>query len=816
MRSIFKMTGRTIRSFKGRYMAILLIVALSAGFFAGLKITTDAMLHTGGEYFEEQNFYDFRLFSTLGFTEDDVKEFGKLNGVEKAEGTYSVDALMVHKDSDHPFKLYAISETINVPSLSAGRMPTADNECLADEDVFAEEDIGKTISLADENDSSVTDGLERNEYTIVGLVSSPLHIGLDRGTTDIGNGSVYSFLYLPENNFKSEIYTEVNLLLSDTAEIYSDKYDELIDTYEAEVTALCERLAEKRYQDILDENHLTPELAEQMGITAPETYVLTRNENAGYVSFENDTGIIGGVANIFPIFFIMISILVCVTTMTRMVDEERTQIGTLKAMGYSNRAVMAKYLLYAGSATLIGWVIGFFACTWALPKIFWLAYNEIYGFAPISYLFSPELAVLTLAISLFFILGSTFISCRKELMSVPAALIRPRAAKSGKRVFLEHITPIWKRLGFLQKITVRNMFRYKQRLFMMLIGIGCCAGLVVTAFGVRDSMIDVGELQYGTIQMQDIEASFDEGNETEITTALDKISGIEKYITVSSNRVDITAESSMNSVNLLSIKSDEEYSDFWDFHSGDDSFKLPAKGEVLISPKVAEKLELSVGNTLTIRNSDMVSGTVKVSGVFDNHIYDYVVMTDETYTELFGKWQTNTALILADGDTESLAKDLTETGKFTSVAQLDMMRTNISDALDCLNYIIWLIIFFSGALAFIVIFNLTNINIAERSREIATVQVLGFYPKETESYVLKENLVLSVIASILGLPLGKLFHTIVMSMVRIDMITFNDYVSPISYLLAFVCTVLFAVIVNHFMKRRIDKINMAESLKAVE
>ena len=553
-----------------------------------------------------------------------------------------------------------------------------------------------------------------------------------------------------------------------------------------------------------------------MGITDPETYVLTRNENAGYVSFENDTGIIGGVANIFPIFFIMISILVCVTTMTRMVDEERTQIGTLKAMGYSNRAVMAKYLLYAGSATLIGWVIGFFACTWALPKIFWLAYNEIYGFAPISYLFSPELAALTLAISLFFILGSTFISCRKELVGVPAALIRPRATKSGKRVFLEHIKPIWKKLGFLQKITVRNMFRYKQRLFMMLIGIGCCAGLVVTAFGVRDSMIDVGELQYGTIQMQDIEASFDEGNETEITTALNKLSGIEKYITVSSKRVDITAESSMNSVNLLSIKSDEKYSDFWDFHNGDNSFILPAKGEALISPKVAEKLELSVGDTLTIRNSDMVSGTVKVGGVFDNHIYDYVVMTDETHTELFGEWQTNTALILADGDTESLAKDLTETCKFTSVSQLDMMRSNISDALDCLNYIIWLIIFFSGALAFIVIFNLTNINIAERSREIATVQVLGFYPKETESYVLKENLILSVMASILGLPLGKLFHTTVMSMVRIDMITFNDYVSPISYLLAFVCTVLFAVIVNHFMKRRIDKIDMAESLKAVE
>jgi len=212
----------------------------------------------------------------------------------------------------------------------------------------------------------------------------------------------------------------------------------------------------------------------------------------------------------------------------------------------------------------------------------------------------------------------------------------------------------------------------------------------------------------------------------------------------------------------------------------------------------------------------MSSGKVTVYGVFDNHIYDYVIMTDETYTELFGKWETNSALIISDSNTEALAKELTQTGKFTSVSQLDMTRANISDALDCLNYIIWLIISFSAALAFIVIFNLTNINIAERSREIATVQVLGFYPKETESYVLKENLVLSVIASFLGLPLGKLFHTAVMSMVKIDMINFNNCVKPLSYLLALVFTILFAVIVNHFMKRRIDKINMAESLKAVE
>lgn len=810
------MTFRTVRTFFGRYMALLLIVALSAGFFAGLKVTTDAMINTGGDYFDEQNFYDFRLFSTLGFSQDDAEEFLSLEGVKEAEGAYSVDALIEHKGSDHPFKIYSINDKINLPSVSEGRLPEKENECVVDEDVFTQDDIGKKISLSSENDEAVAEQLECTEFTIVGLASSPLSIGLDKGTASIGNGTVYSFIYISKTNFTSEAFTELNITLEESAYIYSDEYEELIDAHKDNITLLCEELADKRYDDILSKNMLTEEIALQMGIEKPETYVLTRNENAGYVSFENDTGIIGGVANIFPIFFIMIAILVCITTMTRMVDEERTQIGVLKAMGFSNRAIMGKYLLYVGSATLIGWGIGFFACTWALPKIFWLAYNEIYGFAPISYLFSPELAVLTLAISLFFILGSTYLSCRKELSDVPAALIRPRAAKKGKRIILEHITPIWKHLSFLQKITVRNMMRYKQRLFMMIVGISCCAGLVVTAFGVRDSMIDVGELQYGAIQKQDLEASFDVGTEDTVTTELDKISSIEDYLTVSNIRVDIAADKSMSGVNLLSLKDTENISMFWDFHIGEEKLTLPKTNEAYISPKVAEKLSIGVGDTLEIRNSDMQTGTVTVAAVFDNHIYDYVVISEETYEKVFGEYETNTVLINAKDDTEALAKELTELHIFTGVSQLDMIRANISDALDCLNYIIWLIVFFSGALAFIVIFNLTNINLAERSREIATVQVLGFYPKETESYALRENLVLSVVASILGLPLGKLFHTTVMSMVKIDMITFNNVVHPVSYIAAFVCTVLFAIIVNRFMKRNIDKINMAESLKAVE
>ena len=816
MKAIFKMTGRTIRTHITRFMAILLIVALSAGFFAGLKITTDAMLNTGESYLADQNFYDFRLFSTIGFEKTDVEKFEALDGVDAVEGSYSADALMKYNDKVSPFKLHALTEKTNLISLEAGRMPTAKNECLADVDSYTEDDIGKTFTVADENEDGVKSQLEATEFTIVGLCNSPLYLGLDRGTTTIGSGTVSTFIYIPTEAFSSDVFTEINLTLKESAGIYSEEYDALIEKHEGSITTLAEEIVKERYESILEENHLTPEMAESLGFDAPSAYVLTRSENAGYVSFENDTAIIGSVANIFPIFFIAIAILVCTTTMSRMVDEERTQIGTLKALGFGKGAIMSKYLLYAAIATVVGWGIGYFLCTWALPQIFWLAYNEIYNFAPITYLFSGSLAVLTLAISLISILGTTYISARKELADVPASLIRPRAGKVGKRVLLERIKPLWNSLSFLKKITVRNMFLYKRRMVMMLVGIGCCAGLLVTAFGVRDSMIDVGEIQFNQIQKYDIEASYGDDNRASVKENLGEIDGIDSYLDVRLDYVDLNADKSMSSVHLLSFENAEQITEYWSFLKDGETMTLPAKGEALISPKIAEKLSISAGDTLEIRDADMRTGTVKVAGVFDNHIYDYVILSDETYGELFGGWSSNTALIKTAADIEEVAKQLTEIDGITSVTQLSTFERNVTGALDCLNYIIWLIVAFSGALAFIVIFNLTNINIAERRREIATVQVLGFYPKETESYVLKENLILSVIASILGLPLGKLFHMTVMSMVKIDMITFNDKVTPLSYLLAFVFSILFAAIVNRIMRKQIDKVNMAESLKAVE
>lgn len=895
--SIFKLTRRTIRTFFGRYMALLLIVLLGAGFFAGLKITEAAMTKTADGFFAAQKLYDFRLLSTLGFTEGDVERFAALENVEAAEGTYSVDAMVTHGENDHPFKLLSLPGSVNLPSLVAGRMPEAADECVVDDERFGESDIGRVISLSDEGGGDAAEQLTSEQFTIVGLVDSPLYIGLDRGTTGIGSGALYSFAYLPRGAFDGEVFTEINLTLTERAAIYTDEYDRVIERHEGGVTALADTLADERYNELWDEMlaELTAELeseiydevlpevteriyaealaevtaetvaatglpeamaaelaaetaaeiaaeqapelaaelaaeqapelaretadkvAEENGLEYPDVYVLTRGENPGYVSFDSDTDIVSGISNIFPVFFILIAMLVCITTMTRMVDEERTQIGVLKAMGYGNAAVMAKYLLYAGSATLLGWTAGFFLCTWGLPEVFWFAYSSLYDFAPLDYLFSADLAVLTLAVSLAGILGSTFISCRRELAEQPAFLIRPRTAKNGRRILLERVTPLWNRLKFLQKITLRNMLRYKRRLVMMLVGIGCCAGLVVTAFGVRDSMVGIGSRQFDVIQRYDIEASFDAGSESAAAGVLDELAEVADYHMTALHRVDVLGdEASMDSVNLMSFRSTDGLGEFWNFCRGEEAIAFPAAGEVIVGKKLGEKLELEPGDSIEIRDSDMRSARVTVSGIFDNYVYNFVIMDDATYAAAFGEWEANTALVIAAGDVEAAAHSLTDADEITSVAQLGSTRSTVDGALACIDYIITLIVLFSGALAFIVIFNLTNINLAERSREIATVQVLGFYPRETESYVLRENLVLSVLASIIGLPLGALFHHVVMDMIVIDMFTFNVHVKPVSYLLAFVCTVLFAVVVNLFMRRQIGRIHMAESLKAVE
>ncbi|MDE6723021.1 MAG: ABC transporter permease, partial [Eubacterium sp.] len=346
-----------------------------------------------------------------------------------------------------------------------------------------------------------------------------------------------------------------------------------------------------------------------------------------------------------------------------------------------------------------------------------------------------------------------------------------------------------------------------------------CAGLVLTAFGVRDSMVNIASLQYDNIQKYQMEATFNDENAFKDIIAN---SEIEDYMTCQELRVEISnaENSTMRAINYYSFKDTSKLSDFWSFTNGKNTVPFPqadiSAKPVILSSGIANKLSLSVGDIIIIKNSENKAIEATVSGIFDNYVDNFVVTASESQPSAFAEWKENTVLIHTSTDNEAFAEKLMDLTGVTAVKQLSDTRSSVDLALNSLNYIIWLIVAFAGVLEFVVIFNLTNINIAERRREIATVQVLGFYPKEQNSYVLRENLVLSIISSIIGIPLGVLFHSAVMKLIVIDRITFDISIQPLSYVVAIICTIFFAILVNQFMKRRIDRIPMAESLKAVE
>lgn len=841
--SVIKRTLRSIRDSKGRFVAMFLIVALGVGFFAGLKLTQSDMQETLEQYLDAQNMYDFRLISTMGFNEDNVRAIGDMEGVGCAEGSVKLDALVDFEGNTKAYSIYSIPSSINKLQPVSGRLPEDADECVVDADFFDESDVGKVITISDENTEDVISGFSAGSYTIVGRVESPLYISRDRGTTTLAGGSVYAFVYLMPESFTSEYYTDVYVTLLSKEYVYSDAYDDLISDYKPDITEMCGKQAELQYEDILASYGISRDEASYAGMSEPDTYVLTRSENSGYVSFENDTAIVSGIANVFPVFFIMIGMLVCMTTMGRMVAEERTQTGVLKALGVSDKSIIMKYMLYVGIATVGGFLSGYILCTLGIPQVFWYAYEKLYNFSSMKYRFNLWNMLGTFVVAMVCTLGSTYYSCRHSLHESPAMLIRPKTPKVGRRILLERVGVLWNRLTFMHKVSIRNMFLSKNRFWMMIIGISGCTALLVTGFGIKDSLPVTGKLEYEDILRYEIKAELsnmetgagaqkDAGADMQEDARIDVGTDMQEdaqYDWQASDYTDMECTSKL----LCEVSVDVIYGDdshtakLWSLGEPDvydylgltcdgEDLEFPKSGEVLLSMQMAEKLGALTGDTVTVRDADMKETELTVSGIFDNYLNSYAIINDETMEAYYGAWTPTSALICTKGDVSTLSDELLQTDCVSGVTLISDRREVIDSSLECLDYIILMIILFAGALAFVVIFNLTNINLAERNREVATVKVLGFYPRETGAYVLQENVILSFVGGLVGIPLGILLHRFVLNRIEIEEIVFPCIINPSSYLYAYLLTILFATLVNLYMYRRIDGIHMAESLKSVE
>lgn len=1140
---------RSIKKSLGRYIAIAMIIALGACIFVGLKMTKTDMVATGQTYTDAQNLFDLRLASSYGWGREQVEEVRQIPGLSEVEGIFYADYIVGRADGeDAVFRFYTIPKTIDKLVLLEGRWPENAGECLLNGFHATSADIGTEIVISDANEEDSLESLTQKTFTVVGLVSSPLYMDMNLGSTSVGGGSIDNVVFVPEEAVDADYYTEIHVTLPGDYKIYTkayndamdaaaeklepeiqplaqerlqkvrqeaedsyqdgweeyqdgaktyydgvhEAYDELRDAYwklkngeqeiadnekslkdgelqlqmgriqllqgkitlenskkalndgktkaiteisaameemtqqlqsladdaqtiALELTQVSTELAEvdlqiqqiesplqmmdssialldaqientqiqienvenlllenpedpvlllqlaglkaslesaqanrsdlvtqrdeyvKANQDALDglyarkteleaqkadleweKNQLEDEVSgleamiqdsssqlsdmlaqflaaenqikageaqiaaseatldmnekkielgwEELekakqeiadgwkeyedgkaeaekelregrqeldearlelqdaretidGMTENTLHILDRNTNIGYASLDSSSDIVEGVSRVFPAFFLLVAALVCITTMTRMVDEERTQIGTLKALGYSNAAIVSKYLFYAGSSAILGCGLGVVAGSVVFPIILWEAYKIM--------LFVQDSIVLTFDLPLCFAvifmytaveLGVTWYCCHHTLKEVPAELIRPKAPTAGKSLIFEKFR-LWNKVSFLNKVTIRNIFRYHQRLAMMLVGIGGCTALLLTGFGLRDSIMHIVDFQFEDVTTYDMEVYFTKG-QTEADQARfeRKVAPYaQDVLFFHQSSVELSFEENLQEIYLLSAGND--LTNFIDLHDRYSQVSLPGRGEVVLSSGVAKAMGVRAGDRVTLRDPDMRTLELTVSGVYYNYVYNYAIVSPETIAEAWGQ---EPELQMAYVRTAE-GRDVHEVSAQVSGLQ-DVMNVSVSEdeadmvrnMMDALNLVVVVIVFCAALLAGTVLYNLTNININERIREIATIKVLGFNALETALYIFKENLSLSVMGTLIGMLFGKLLLDFVMSQIKINMVWFLGRALPMSYVLSVVITLAMAVIVDFVFYFRLEKINMAEALKSVE
>lgn len=557
-------------------------------------------------------------------------------------------------------------------------------------------------------------------------------------------------------------------------------------------------------------------------INHADTYVLDRDTNAGYVCFESDTNVVQSVASVFPVFFFLVAALVCLTTMTRMIADQRTQIGIMKALGYSSGAIIGKYMFYSGSATVLGSIFGIAAGSFAFPAIVWFGYGLIYNLSGLTFTMNWPLALGITAANLLVTLLVTWYCCAKELKCAPADLIRPKAPEAGKRILLERIPVVWNDMSFMQKVSARNIMRYKKRIFMMLLGIGGCTALVLTALGLNDTIQNVVTRQYDDIILYDYEITmaYDMNEEEQEIFFRDAGDDIKDAVFLYRGLAEVSGSDAIKNA-TLTVTDGKKLCKYIDLSYDGEPIDYPGRGEAAINYNLARQLGgIEVGDEIKLTTSEKKELIVTVSALFDNYVDSFVFISPETCEEQLGEVpEYKSALANApDGaDVNRCAEALThDVDGVRGVTLSTDIKERMSSMLDGLLVVVAAIILCAGLLAFIVLYNLTNINISERIREIATLKVLGFYPNEAAHYVFRENLILTGAGAVFGLGLGVALHAFVMNAIKVDMMYFKPHISFLSFAVSIVITFVFAVIVNAIMRRRIDNIDMAGALKSIE
>lgn len=1073
---------RDILKSKGRYFSIMLIVALGVAFFSGIKVSPKVMRNTVDNYYDDYNFMDVEVISTLGLTDDDVDAIKKLDTVEGVFPTYSMDVITNVKDQDRVLKVHALptddlsndnKDYINRVKLIKGRLPKNSGECVVLKPKYDHLNlkIGKTLKIKSGTEDKLSENLKTDSYKIVGLVETPYYLSYEFGNSSIGSGSVDGIMLVPQNDFKTEAYTEMYITAKGAKEqtsFYQD-YKDTVKKTEDQIDKITDERIEHRYNEVVGEatdelnkakkeyndkkketedkinkaekelkdgkqkikdgkqelktkkaetkkqikdgfkkldsaeaqlksgrkqyeaakkefesqkqqansqissaeSQLAPlksnidslksnisGLESQLGkpdiseeekatltrtiskyrenlsalegqynagyakiqsiknqiksgerklsrtkseldrnqrkiktersklytmeekaqkefkkaeeelvknekklvdsekelekakneakdefkkaekdlkeaedeikkIEKPEWYVLNRDKQYSAAEYGGCADSIDALAGIFPVFFVLVAALVALTTMTRMVDEQRINIGTLKGLGYTPGMIAKKYIVYAMSASAIGSIIGLIVGYTVFPTIIYNAYAIMYTVPKVELRTDLFITVLSIATSIFVTTFAAFAACRRELIEDPAILMRPKAPKNGKRILLERIGFVWNRIGFIWKVTLRNIFRYKKRFLMTVLGISGCTALILTGFGVRDSIQMIVDVQFGELNKYSMTASYDSDEKTEdveyLKSLISNEKGVKEIGMFHNQNAKVMINNKEKEVTVVIPENKNTFKDFIELRErkSHTPIKLDNKG-IVISEKAARNLDAKVGDKVKILNENDVSAEAVISGITENYVNHYIYMTNDYYKELFNRNADSNRIygVLDDSITidqeDKMASKIIDSTCANGTVFTTGIKDGFSDTIKSLNYVVLLMIVSAGALAFVVLYNLSNVNISERIREIATIKVLGFYDKEVSAYIYRENVILTLIGAVVGLGLGVILHQFIMITVEVENMMFGRLINPLSYAAAFILTIVMGTIVNLVMNKKLKKVEMVESLKSVD
>ena len=607
----------------------------------------------------------------------------------------------------------------------------------------------------------------------------------------------------------------------------SSEYEEGLAEYEEGLAEANEKFAEA-------EDEIAQAQKDIDAINNPEWYVLDRHKNFGAESYISDAERIDNIARVFPLIFFLVAALVALTTMTRMVDEERILIGTYKALGYSNAKIISKYLIYAAIPSAVGSVIGIIALANFLPYFIMNAYGIMYQVPLAPTPIDPLIAISSTALGMGITLAATWWAASASLREKPAQLMLPRVPKAGKRILLERVKPLWSHMSFTWKVTARNIFRYKRRFFMATIGIAGCTALLLTGFGLSNSINDIIDKQYGddAIFGYNLTITLDDDASDEQREHIKQVLSNDENVTsfaplFTKNMIAVGASGDEHRLEVKAADKPQDFDGFVRFRERVSQQPLNInEGEALITEKLASQLGIGIGDEVHVYEQDTVGNAIgegyrfKIGGITENYVNSFLYTTKQTFGDNTEFATPDTAYLAKTASGESQRQAVSETihscDGVSTVAFVDEAINYYRKALKAVDSVVIILIIAAAALAFVVVYNLTNINIAERQREIATLKVLGFTSGENVAYIFRETILLSVIGGLLGLLLGIFLEAFVITTAEVDLVMFGREIHAWSYVLAFALTMVFTAIVMLFMKRKLDHISMVESLKSIE